>query len=178
MTPPLVFALAGLFWRNLPPPSVLFGLMKLSDVLRGEFPMVPLGATLPIFSKLETALYVHGPGLWRRLSGLFGAVGHEPRKEFEGESSPKQDVRPSVEDLLGLVKREKRFEVENPPRSSSEPTIEPIICRLSTEIEEASVGEWLKVEDAFEYSRSTEWLRPWLRPCFLRGGGAYICCGY
>jgi len=114
-------------------------------------------------SKLEMTLYEHGPGFLfcSNKPGLLGAVDQEPRNEFEGESSPKQDVRPFVEILLGLVKRENRLDVENPPGLSS------IIGRLSTEIVEASVWEALKFE-LFEYNRSTERLLPG----FLREGGA------
>lgn len=54
-------------------------------------------------SRLDMTLYEHGPGPPFKSPAFLGAVFQEPRKEYEGESSPKQDVRPVVEDLLGFV---------------------------------------------------------------------------
>lgn len=152
MTPPFVLdLLESRESKSPPPPRVLVGLTKCSDVRRGEFPMVQHGECDLIDgdSMVDMMLYEQGPGTKFGSSCLLGAIGQEPCIEFDGESSPKYDVRPAVEHLLGLVKREKRVEVKSPPRSSSHMGLR------STVIEEASAGE-----------------DPRLRPCFLRGGGA------
>lgn len=100
MTPPLILLDLGVGAKALKqPPVVVPRFTKCSVVSLRDVPMVARGETCP--TSYRWPLYEQGPGpacaCFRR-----SAVGNEPRTEYEGESTPKVELRPIVADLLGF----------------------------------------------------------------------------